>query len=109
MVKSSEIKLLKFLVYAMGVSLIFTALSLTYIAYYKSFGEPEYAPMTKNLSCPALNLEIEGEIKDVSINGDNINVLWRNADNHLKLSIYNMCNGNLINTVSFKQQDGEGV
>jgi hypothetical protein len=106
-VKNSEIKLLKVLVYAMGFSLIFAVLFLTYIAYHKSFSEPISAEDTKTLLCSPITLEVEGKVRQVSSSKGCVHVLWHDHENVLKLSIYNVCNGNLINTVTIKSKEEE--
>ncbi len=80
--KVYEIRLLKFLVYIMGASLIVCSLSITYLAYHKIFTDVSE-------ESPIEIIQIAGRIVNIiPTDGDIINVLWKNDNGEMLVTKY---------------------
>ena len=92
---------LKYFVYMMGFVLVFVSLFLTYVVYKKGFADSITQIETKN-KCSNLQLDVAGKIQNISYENGLIQILWRDEHGVFKTSIYDYCNGNLINEISIK-------
>lgn len=106
--KNTDIKFLKFFVYMLGFVLMFATVFLTYMVYKRSFTEI-VAVNDEKSKCGNVNLETNGRIQDVAFSGANIAITTRDLDGKISVTIYDSCNGNVVNTLTIEEKKHSNV
>ncbi len=106
--KRSDLQFLKFFVYMLGFVLVFATIFLTYVAYKKNIGDI-VTQNTDNHKCTQVNITVAGKIQNITHENGNIYVLWRKDQGVFAMSIYDQCNGNVVNEFDIKQNPNEKI
>ncbi len=85
----------------LGFVLVFATMFLVYIVYKKNFTDIVTQVELKN-KCSSVQLNVNGRIQNIDLENGLLHVIWRDESGAFKVSIYDYCNGNLINEVAVK-------